>query len=70
VESAGDDVEVARDAAVAEPARVFDVLVVEEIEGADADPGRRKTGEILAAGRGRVRGDVSKAGFVNTNWPT
>ena len=58
MESAGDDVEVAGDAAVAQPARVLDVFVVEEVEGADADPGRRKTGEILAAGCGRVRGDV------------
>ncbi|KQW16239.1 hypothetical protein ASD08_24730 [Streptomyces sp. Root369] len=58
MESAGDDVEFAGDAAVTEPARVLDVLVVEEVEGADADPGRGKTGEILAAGGGRVRGDV------------
>ncbi|MEU5318546.1 hypothetical protein AB0G67_17710 [Streptomyces sp. NPDC021056] len=58
MEGAGDDVEVPGTAAVAQPTRVRDDFVVEEVEGADADPGRRKTGEILAAGRGRVRGDV------------
>jgi hypothetical protein len=38
VESAGDDVKVACHARVFEATRILDVLVMQRIEGADADP--------------------------------
>ena len=37
---------IARDAARAQARRVGDILVVKQIEGADADPGRRQAREI------------------------
>ena len=48
---------------------LFEILVVEEVEGADADPGWRKPGEVLAARRygmlgqrvaGRVAAEVAR----------
>lgn len=50
------------DARGAQPPGVLLVLVVEQVDVADPDPGRRQAGEVGAAGRDGVVGDVRGAG--------
>ena len=63
VERAVDQVQVARNAGFAEPPRVHDVLVVEEVVRADADPRGRQAGQVVPPGRRCVRRDAVAAGL-------
>jgi hypothetical protein len=54
VVGAGIDVQLGRDTGLHEPRRERDVLVPEQVDGADVDVGRRKAVQILRASRGGV----------------
>jgi hypothetical protein len=54
VVAAGVDVELARDARLHEPLREGDVLIAEQVDGADVDVRRRQPGDVGGAGRCRV----------------
>lgn len=55
--TAGADVQLDGDVGDGQLARVLDVLVAEEVEGADVDVGRRQAGGVGDAGGRRVRRD-------------
>ena len=54
VERAGDDVDLAGHPGVSQPLRVGEVFVVEQVEGADADPCRWEAGQIGSSRRHRL----------------
>ena len=57
-----DDEDVTRHAGSSQPFGVRHVLVVEEVVAADADPRRRRSGEVVGAGRRRLWVDVGAGG--------
>ncbi len=64
MERAGHDDELAGHAGLVEPPGVLDVLVVEDVEGSDADPRGRESGEVVPAGGRRVGRDPVTAGLL------
>ena len=52
--STGIDVQLSRDAGLHEPRGERDVLIPEQVDGADVDEGRRQAGQVVGASLGGV----------------